>query len=217
MENNQFPQNQNPMIAPPPTPQPTPQGAAYPPPPAAAPPVPQGAAYAAPVMDEATLLKEKLERKIRNGRSSLMLIFVLSLGNFFLMLADASISFAFSLTFPYFLVGFGDGLREMTGSESALIVTHIISLVLIGFFGLLWLFSKKHLWPVVVAVVLFALDCLLLIWFVFMDVGSIANFTIDLMFHAWAMGSLIILWKSKVNLSKALKVNAPVFPVPMNR
>jgi len=195
MENNQFPQNENRPFVPPVTAQPAPQGPGYVP----------------PVPNEAEILRNKLERKIKNGRSSLMLIFVLSLANFVLMLLDASISFAFSLTFPYFLGGVGEGLQEVLGSGSAVIVTHILSLVLIGFFGLLWLLSKKHTWPAVVAVILFALDCLLLGFVVFMDLGSIANYMIDVVFHAWAMGSLIILWKSKVGLSKVQGVpSAPV-------
>ena len=210
MENNQIPQNENeisvsPMAAPP-----APQWAAYPPPQGAVYPTPpQGAPY--PATNATMLSIVKYERSIKSGRASLLLIFVLSLANFILMLVDASLSFAFSLSFPYVLYGFGQGIQIALNSDIMIIMTSVFSLLLIGFFGLLWLFSKKYIWPVIFAVVLFALDCLLLGWLVFANINMAMEFIIDIIFHLWAMSSLVFLLISKLRLSKTLRgLSSPV-------
>ena len=139
----------------------------------------------------------------------MMLIPLLSLVNFILMIADVSASFAFSLTSPYFIYGFGLVMEEELGMTSIIYIGYAVSILIIGAFAAFYFLSKKHIWPIVGSVILFALDCLVLIYLIMSAPEDIANFIIDIGFHIWAMSSLIILLVTRIKAEKLAKEQQP--------
>lgn len=179
-----------------------------PPMPGMAPP-PMGQRYQVPppipnMMPTVNPVVASLQRKISSGRVSLLLITILSAVNVVLLLMNATISFPFSLSSTTILTVAG----QQWGSIIPLPVVLAISAVIVGIFLLLYFLSKKYIAAVWIALGLFVVDTLCLfglIYFAFtIDGGdTLSSFAIDIVFHIWALVSLIFLGVSMAKMKKA--------------
>lgn len=132
----------------------------------------------------------ELEQRFTKSRSNLLLVIAFTTLNVVLLLLNTDLSFLFSATFPIFFVGAGQVFAEQTGSNGFLLIGTVIAFISIALYAVCYFLSKKRKVFILVALVLFILDTLLLLWLSFLefDAGSL----IDIAFHAWILYYLII-------------------------
>lgn len=138
-----------------------------------------------------------LERKISTGRSSLLLIIVLTVVNFGFLLADSGTYFLFSASVPYYLTLFMKGVENnfVMGSWENGPITMIcvaISVVVLVVYLLCWIFSKKGSGWMTAAMVLFIVDTVGLVVISFGLLEDPWSNIIDFVLHIWAVAELIM-------------------------
>jgi len=131
----------------------------------------------------------ELEAKFNKSRGNLILVFAFSVANIVMYLLEASFYFPFSAVFPSFAMGFGQGMTEEYGAGAYFIAGIFVGVVAASFYLICWLFSKKHKEFLLVALVLFCIDSLFLLWIA--AFGFEASLLIDIAFHGWVIYSLI--------------------------
>lgn len=136
-------------------------------------------------------MRGQYELNFQRARSNLLMMAVLTLVNVILTLANASISFTFSAFFPLLATVYGQAYQKMVGDSTFMIVALILAGVSIGLYILCWWLSKKHPGAMIAALVLFSLDCLILIPYMLWS-GEIVSYLIDIVFHAWVMYYLVL-------------------------
>lgn len=142
------------------------------------------------------------EMKFSKSRNNLLAVVAFSVVNVILTLAGSGVSFLFSATFPMFSVEIGDLLAKQSGNKAYLTAAVIVAFIAIGFYFVCFLFSKEHKTFILVALVLFGLDTLLLLWILSSSAFDISAL-IDVAFHAWVLYYLIIgvkAWSDLKNL-----------------
>ena len=132
------------------------------------------------------------ESKFRNARLSLLSIVIFSAVNLFsVILLDTY--FLFSAYIPQILAAVGASLYFETGIVAVYLIFAVIGLISIIPYLLCWIFSKKKKGWMIAALVIFSLDSLLfLVDFVSLLMQGEFSFLIDLVFHVWALVSLIL-------------------------
>lgn len=144
-------------------------------------------------------MRSQYESNFNKARYNLLMMAVLSLVNVVLILANASISFTFTATFPQIAVIFGMVFAEEGLGTPALVVGIVVALISIGLYVLCWFLCKKYRGAMVAALILFALDCLCLVPYL---LDSPGDMIIDVLFHAWVMYYLVIGVVAYVKLRK---------------
>ncbi|MBQ8683799.1 MAG: hypothetical protein IJ518_04730 [Clostridia bacterium] len=147
--------------------------------------------------------KDPLQVKYDGARSNLLLMVILTVVNFVLALAESDTYFLFSSSFPQFALGLGIGFTE-AGLPQFMPVCIVIGVLSIALYFLCWLLSKKNPGWIIAAMVLFILDCVLLL-----VIGLSAELILDYLCHAWVLYYLI----SGVVAANKLKKQPPVPPV----
>lgn len=117
------------------------------------------------------------------SRGNLLLAIAFTVINLGMLLAGANSYFLFSIAVPYWgallgdIFGYGD-----------LMVT--VAVVLVAVYILCFFLSKKRLWPMAIALVLFVLDSVALIGFTVL--GELyADMILDILMHIWVLFYLV--------------------------
>ena len=147
------------------------------------------------------LQKRQLEANYSNGRKSLLFLVILSVVNL-ISIPLANIYFLFSAFLPSFLSTIGYNSFNETGDPYYLIIFSMLGLVALIPYAACWYFSKKHYGWMVGALVLFAIETVLVVLVFVIDLiygefGSI----LDLLLHAYVLYCLA----QAVKVGKKLK------------
>ena len=102
--------------------------------------------------------RQVAQTRVDNARSRLLMMLLLTAGNVALLLTGSTTMFLFSATIPYFAAILGS-FHEYTFLPVA---GPVIAAALLALYFLCWLLSKKRPGWLIVALVLFFLDCLCL-------------------------------------------------------
>ena len=147
-----------------------------------------------------------IEKRFNSARSSLIAITAFTAINMILDLIGANISFLFSASIPSFAMILMDNKY----------IGVLVALMIVIFFLICWLVSKKTPGIMLAAAIVFALDTfamVLVVIFTVMDGNFEVGFIMDIVFHAWALASLVsgvIAWTKLKELPPA-DPNAPAF------
>ena len=155
-------------------------------------------------------LRAKYDAQYASARANLGAVVLLSLVNVGLMVLDAGVSFLFSAVLPQVAINYGWYLDAWLGGSTYTIIAYAISALWIGAFALCYYLSKKHPGCMTAALVLFCLDCLVLVYWIYL--GFMMEDVLDIVFHAWILYYLI---RGVVAARKRKTLpEAPVPPVP---
>ena len=146
--------------------------------------------------------RQKLINRFASGRGVLLSIVLFTALNIVLLVTNSNTYFLFSAFIPYALVDYGmyfcgkypaefyegDLSEYQFWGDSVLIVLVVIAVVILVLYLLCWLFSKKpRVGWLIAGLVFFAMDTVLMLL-----LGGEAFMTaLDLLFHGWALFSLI--------------------------
>lgn len=129
--------------------------------------------------------------KYKNARSNLLVMIIFTFASVVLLATDAGYSFLFTAYIPQFLIYLGlnkvDAVPKMSDAGSAIFVS--LCFIIIIVYLLTYIFSKKKAGWMIAALVLFSIDCLVLL--VFTLPAFEYTFLIDYVFHAYVMYFLI--------------------------
>lgn len=135
--------------------------------------------------------RDRMIQKHNVCRSNLLLLIAFTVINIVLIATNSGITFLFSASVPYMIAYLG----ALFGGEAFLTapvfyIMLAIALIILGVYFLCWLFSKKHIAWLIVALALFIVDtvCLLALFLLF---GDMMSGWMDIFFHAWALYYLI--------------------------
>lgn len=112
---------------------------------------------------EQSNLRTKYEAQYVRARGNLLAMLLLTLANVVLMIAEAQVSFLFSAILPQVAVTYGWYLDAWLGGSTYTWIAYVISVIIIGIFALSYFLSKKHRGWMTAALVLFSMDCLVLV------------------------------------------------------
>jgi MFS family permease len=145
--------------------------------------------------------RETLQNKYNAARLNLLFAIIFTVINIVLLFVDNSY-FLFSIYVPYFIASIGMVITGKMPQEfyaegwegteflgtGALVVTLVVSAVILGFYLLSWILSKKgRVGWLIFALVIFCIDTLLMLF-----LQGIAESIIDLVFHIWVIVYLSI-------------------------
>ena len=168
--------------------------------------------------------RDNLQRNISRGRSSLLILLVMTLVNIGMILLDSDTYFVCSISIPYLLCYLGklDFMMEMENYDfliefdfSACLA---VSVVVLGAFFAIWMLSKKRPGLLYAALILFIADTLMLLNFS-LYAEALAENAVDLLFHAWVLwelfqgarcGSKLEQLPEEAAVADAAPVNAPM-------
>lgn len=150
---------------------------------------------------------EYLQNKLSSARHSLLLVVIFTVINLILLLCDGQTYFLFSASVPYYLTLFGMLMDAGAGGSVFTVTALVIAAACLAAYLLCWLLSKKRIGWYVVAMVLFILDTVMLLW-MSVSLDILTDNVIDLLIHGWVL----------VELAQALrahkKLKAMPAPVP---
>ncbi len=141
--------------------------------------------------------QKKNELKYKQGRSALLLLWILSAVNIvFVYVAESYFYFSSYFTLALSVLGLV-GWQE-TGLASYLVIYGVLALITVAVYMICWLLSKKHYGWMIASLVLFIIDTLFL-FIVFIcliaglgDVTAIGSYIVNLLFHAYVIYALIM-------------------------
>ena len=129
--------------------------------------------------------REQYEEIYNGARKNLLLMILLTVVNMVLLVLDAQVMMLFSATLPYVAVAIG-----MAGySSTALTLSVVFAIVIIGLYLLCWWLSKKHYGWMFFAFVLFVLDTVALVA-IYVSSGEISGI-LDTIMHVWILFYLL--------------------------
>ncbi len=135
--------------------------------------------------------RERMIQKHNVCRSNLLLLIVFTVINIVLIATKSGTYFLFSAFVPYFITHLGAVFGGETFlSAPVFYIMLAIAIVILAVYFLCWLFSKKHIAWLIVALALFIVDtvCMLVVYLLF---GGIMSAMLDILFHAWVLYYLI--------------------------
>ncbi|MCL2817149.1 MAG: hypothetical protein FWD39_02020 [Clostridiales bacterium] len=128
--------------------------------------------------------------KFTQSRNFLLIVVAFTAVNLLLFAFEADWYFLFSATVPLFIAGFGQGLAEESANNGFFILGLILAFAVVAAYFACWLFANRARALILVALILFGIDCLGLLWLMSI-VGFDASFILDIVFHGWIIFSLI--------------------------
>lgn len=146
--------------------------------------------------------REKLERKLRGGRTGLLIICCASLLNM-LLLTASNITMSFSLTLPQMAIAWARTLTERTGSALPGGAVLVLAALFVLALFVLWRFSRTRSGPVLAFLVLYAADTALLLLYTARDIPF---YMLDYLFHAWALFAIVDLLRTKKKIQRTQTV-----------
>ena len=139
--------------------------------------------------------RESLEKGFNARRNDLLVISILSLVNVLLaVLIGSEESIAFSALLPLMMVSTGNFLTKEFNDELYTVGFAVIAVLMIAFYFLCWILSKKTRGMILGALIMFSLDTAMLLFAIATDMLEQGfHFYISLtgLFHIWALSSLI--------------------------
>lgn len=124
-----------------------------------------------------------MQQQYSIARGNLLLAIIFTVINLVLYWTGSGYYFLFSIAVPYYGILLGDVL----GFGATML---IVAVVILAIYFLCWIMSKKHSGIMILATVLFVLDCICLIALMILS-GGITYMIVDILFHAWIMFYLI--------------------------
>lgn len=129
---------------------------------------------------------DPLAQKEKGGMGSFLTLVVLTYVNLALTLLNASVSFPFSATVPPLIAGVAlEGYRE-TSSVPVLMIGIAVAVIFASVYLVLYLLARKKTWPIIVGLILMAIDTLVVL---FLALDDFSYYIIDIAFHAWIIWS----------------------------
>lgn len=156
------------------------------------------------------LSPEYLMKQMATARSSLLIVLVFTLVNMVMLLVDSGRYFLFSASVPYYLTALAMGMDMGMGYDGIGTFTTIalvISVLVLVWYLLCWLLSKKRPGWYIAALVAFILDTLVLLGFSLL-LEMMADNIMDFVFHAWVIVELIQAISANSKLKK-MPLQAP--------
>lgn len=161
---------------------------------------------------------QQYSKRLAGTRLNILLLLILTVVNILISVTGGSSYFLFSIAVPYYLTCalvawtghlpqeiYDDPANGWEGFEfwpdQLLYVAIVISVMIMVLYLLCWLFSKNHYGWIIASAALFALDCLsfpLCYWFFGFDASDL----IDIFFHVYILGSMIVCIASGIKASK---------------
>ena len=140
--------------------------------------------------------RQKLQQRYATARVNLLLMMILTVVNIALLFTPMDLMMLFSAAVPYYGVAFGAFVEV----PAFLIFTLAVAAVILVLYLLCWIYSKKHVAWMIVALVLFAIDTLMLIpaTLLLLETPPI----LDFVFHALVLYYLILGTVSGCKLKK---------------
>ena len=140
--------------------------------------------------------RQKLQQRYATARVNLLLMMIFTVVNIVLLFTPMDLMMLFSAAVPYYGVAFGIFVEV----PAFLIFTLVVAAVILVLYLLCWIFSKKHVAWMIVALVLFAIDTLMLIpaTLLLLETPPI----LDFVFHALVLYYLILGTVSGCKLKK---------------
>ena len=175
-------------------------------------------------LDPTELLRAKYTKNYNAGRSNLLLVIIFTIvsmitfywnGSYFLFSAYVPLT-VFSVFAALGWIAGGDmeiaasfdpetvELVQSMGAFTWVAIGFVIGMLMLSVYFVCWMLSKKHPAALIVATVLFATDCVVLL------LGFETAMIMDILFHAWAMYYLI----NAIISHKKLK-NLPQYVAPV--
>jgi hypothetical protein len=133
--------------------------------------------------------REKLQRNLTTGRSSLLMVLVLTVVNIGLVLAEGGRYFVCSVAVPYMLCYMGYNELSVWDIEISFPGAMAVSIVILGVLFAIWAMSKKRPGLLYIALILFIADTLVLLKLA-VDADTLAESVVDLLFHGWVIWEL---------------------------
>ena len=125
-------------------------------------------------------------RKFELARGNLLIAIILTVVNIAFYLLQTDTYFLFSIAYPYYMF------------DTEFIVDAVLPLAVLALYVLCYLLSKKRPGFMIVALILFIIDCLFLVGYSFYAVEAtggaitLGDFIIDYLTHIWVLVYLII-------------------------
>ena len=141
-----------------------------------------------------------MEKRLNLARSNLLIVILFSVINIALVLLNTNISFLFTAILPTLIIQIGQIVSAETGNTAFLWITGAIAIAIVLLYCMCYLLSKKRGVFMLVALILFTLDTLALVWL--LTLGFEAGFLFDIAFHVWILYYLIIGTKAWSDLKK---------------
>lgn len=138
-------------------------------------------------MDETT---RKQVLHFKSARTNLLTMALFTAGNLILAALNTNLFLLFSATTPQFVFELGRFIAAMVESRIPFILGLVVSFCIIGLFGVCWGFSKRHRVFLPIALVLFSLDSLFLVYFIVTS-GFEGSSLPEIAFHVWVLYYLI--------------------------
>ena len=143
-----------------------------------------------------------LRNKVKRGFSSFFTMIMLTYLNIILLSINASVSFPFSAFFPSVLAGIAFSLYNQEGNITIFAIIAIFAVIFTSIFLWLYFLSKKHFYPLWIALILFILDTGVLIY---MCMDNMTSALVDIAFHIWVIHALTGLIKSKMDWNQKVE------------
>ena len=150
------------------------------------------------------------QQKYNIARTNLLLMIAFTLLNIILLFAKANYMMLFSATVPYFSVVIG----MEDGSGMLLVPSILVAAITLILYFLCWLLSKRSWVWMIVALVLFALDSLVLVGLYVMM--QEASGILDFLIHGWVLYYLImgVKYGKQLKAQPAQEAEIPQQPQP---
>lgn len=134
--------------------------------------------------------REKYEKGYATARYNLLAVIALTALNIIMFLTGSESYFLFSATMPYQLVVIGWVMAQEGAASAILVITIIAAALIIAAYLVCFFIGKKHVWGMVVALILFAIDT---VWFLFLAISAFdTSLIINFLFQAWVLYYLIM-------------------------
>ena len=133
--------------------------------------------------------REKLQRNLSTGRSSLLLVLILTLVNIGMVMMESERYFVCSVSVSYMMCYLGYNGYAIWDIEISMPMAVAASVVILGALFVIWLRSNKRPSLLYIALVVFIADTLVLLKLA-VDADILADSVVDLLFHGWVIWEL---------------------------
>ena len=140
------------------------------------------------------------QNKFEISRKNLLAVVIFTTINVLMVLFNAGLSFLFSAKVPEIIIQIGMVAYGISERGAILFAAAVISFAIIIIYFSCYVLSKKRRAFILVALIMFSVDFLFLIWT--LTLGFDAGILIDFAFHVWVMYYFIIGTKAWADLKK---------------
>ena len=144
--------------------------------------------------------RSDMEKRLNLARSNLLVVIIFSAINIALVLLNTNITFLFTATCPTLIVQIGQLASEEARNSTILWIAGAISAVIVLLYTMCYFLSKKRGVFMMIALILFTIDTLVLVWL--LTLGFDSSVLFDIAFHIWVLYYLIVGTKAWLNLKK---------------